>query len=65
MLDRKVALKLLAGHADDRWAAVVREARMLAKVNHPAVVTVYDVGQLDDVPFVAMEFVGGGDLNAA
>ncbi|MEM6993875.1 MAG: serine/threonine-protein kinase [Myxococcota bacterium] len=65
VLDRKVALKLLHARSDDRDVAVLREARMLAKVTHPAVVTVYDVGEMDGTPFVSMEFVAGGDLTRA
>ncbi|MEZ4401408.1 MAG: serine/threonine-protein kinase [Kofleriaceae bacterium] len=66
-LDREVAIKVLrAGRADDRDAArLVREARAMAQVRHPNVVTVYEVGQDCDVIFVAMERVTGPTLRAA
>lgn len=68
-LDRKVALKLLqqgpAGPMstlDPRWPKLVQEARMLAKLSDPEVVTVFDVGEHDGVGYLAMEYVEGGDL---
>ncbi len=68
-LDRKVALKLLqrTGEGpnptlDPGWPRLVREARMLARLSDPEVVTVYDVGEHEGVGYLAMEFVEGGDL---
>ena len=66
-LSRTIALKLLssARAGDDRDAFVarlVREAKVLAKVNHPNVVTVHDVGVDNDQVFIAMEFVEGISL---
>ena len=68
-LDRKVALKLLqqggAGPLstlDPRWPKLVQEARMLAKLSDPEVVTVFDVGEHEGVGYLAMELVRGGDL---
>lgn len=44
---------------------LVREARSLAALSHPNIVTVYDVGLVDGVdPFLAMEFLGGKNLRA-
>ena len=57
-LDRRVALKLLhRGGAD-----LVREARAIAKLAHPNVVAVHDIGRVDATPFVAMEYVDGVTL---
>ncbi|MFV8754530.1 serine/threonine-protein kinase [Nannocystaceae bacterium ST9] len=67
-LDRPVAVKLLRPEvsADGKARArMLREARSLAKLSHPNVITVYDVGTIDgeDGPvFVAMELVAGKDL---
>lgn len=64
-LRREVALKVLRpdGHHDARSVArLVRESRSLAKLRHPNVVTVYDVGVTDRGAFVAMERVDGSDL---
>jgi tetratricopeptide (TPR) repeat protein/predicted Ser/Thr protein kinase len=59
-LGREVALKLhRAGSGKDR---LHREAVAMAKLAHPNVVTVYEVGQLDDRLFVAMEYVRGTTL---
>lgn len=63
VLDRNVALKLLRGEGS-RAAALLREARVLAKVNHPNIVAIYDAGVADDHPFLAMELVSGSDLHA-
>jgi eukaryotic-like serine/threonine-protein kinase len=65
-LGRRVALKLLAENiADDRDARrrFEREARLAAKLDHPNVVQVFDVGEEDGRPFIVMEYVGGGALS--
>jgi serine/threonine protein kinase/tetratricopeptide (TPR) repeat protein len=66
-LDRKVAIKLLA-HRLGRHAAararLLREAQALAKLEHPNVVTVHDVGEHEGQLFVGMEFVQGQTLQA-
>ncbi len=63
-LDRKVALKLLRHRAIDAVssARLVREARSTAKLSHPNVVVVHDVGVHDGSVFMAMEHVEGGTL---
>src|SRR5579872_6353451 len=64
-LRREVALKtLLPGHATDaeirrRFTA---EAQALAGLRHPNIVTVYDVGEADGLPFFAMELIEGRSL---
>jgi hypothetical protein len=62
-LGRRVALKLLhvEGAGQER---LVREARALARVAHPNVVAVHDVGRFGDRAFVAMALVVGRDLRA-
>ena len=63
-LDRPVALKLIHPELLGSGARIrlAREARALAKVDHPAVVGVYEVGDFEGSLFVAMEFVEGGTL---
>ncbi|HEV7554643.1 MAG TPA: tetratricopeptide repeat protein [Kofleriaceae bacterium] len=63
-LDRKVAVKLLRENALDSVSRerLVREAKTLAKISHPNVVAVHDVGVADDSVFIAMELVTGGSL---
>ncbi|MEM6296569.1 MAG: serine/threonine-protein kinase [Myxococcota bacterium] len=68
-LDRKVALKLLhperlEGDLGSRGhARLIREAKAMAQLSHPHVVTVHDVGVFDERVFVAMEFVEGQTLS--
>lgn len=65
-LDRLVALKILPWHfvADsERSARFQREARALSSLNHPNLVTIYEVGEADGVHFIAMEFVKGQNLS--
>jgi tetratricopeptide (TPR) repeat protein len=67
-LGRRVAIKLLRTdkqHLEGPTkgqARLLREAQAMARVSHPHVISVYDVGTLDDSVFVAMEFVDGGTL---
>lgn len=64
-LGREVALKLLpADLAADagRRARFKREAQVVASLNHPHVVTVHAVDEVDDRPFLVMEFVDGQTL---
>jgi predicted Ser/Thr protein kinase len=64
-LDRVVALKILAGQqGDDPGFAerFTREARALARLNHPHIVAVYDFGQAGGLHYFIMEYVDGTDL---
>jgi len=63
-LDRKVAIKLLRAERDDEVGRdrLLREARALARLAHPHVVAVFDVGAVGDRVFVAMEYVAGTTL---
>lgn len=66
-LDRVVALKLLLPmRAESQQARkrFSREARLAARINHPCVAHVYDVGDFDDIPWIAMEFVPGKQLRS-
>jgi tetratricopeptide (TPR) repeat protein len=69
-LDRRVAVKLLrAGvggqtYRAERRARLLREAQAMARVAHPNVIAVYEVGTALDGVFVAMEFAPGGTLGA-
>jgi len=64
-LDRLVAIKVLAGerHDDPQFEArFSREARTLAKLSHPNIVTVHDFGKSDGMFYLVMEFVDGVNL---
>jgi serine/threonine protein kinase/tetratricopeptide (TPR) repeat protein len=63
-LDRRVAIKLVRpdAHRNIGRARLLREAQAIARVKHPSVITVHDVGTIDLEVFVAMEFVEGRTL---
>ncbi|MDE3721734.1 protein kinase [Nocardiopsis sp. N85] len=68
-LDRAVAIKqvLLPDHftdseRSDAHARVRREARSAARISHPSVITIHDVFDFEDDPWVVMELVEGGSL---
>ncbi len=69
-LDRKAAIKEMRVHTEDPGAMargqarLLREAQALAKLAHPNVVTVYEVGTVRDGVFVAMEYIEGQTLTA-
>jgi serine/threonine protein kinase/TolB-like protein len=65
-LEREVALKVLpaAMAADDTARSkLLREARMAARLNHPNVCTVHEVGEAEGQVYVAMELVSGRTLS--
>jgi predicted Ser/Thr protein kinase len=67
-LDRMVALKVIPPDAAKDPAFAVRferEARALARLNHPNIVTVHDFGQTGDVYWLLMEYVDGVNLRHA
>ncbi|MEZ4448227.1 MAG: protein kinase [Nannocystaceae bacterium] len=64
-LDRLVALKLIHDDpSEDGYERVAREARALARVSHPNVVQIFEVGRYGGQAFVAMELVEGETLGA-
>jgi TolB-like protein len=59
-LQREVAIKLLRPDVIGRSpAALLREARAAARVTHPSVCTIYEVGEHDGTPFLVMELLDG------
>jgi serine/threonine protein kinase/Flp pilus assembly protein TadD len=65
-LDRRVALKLLpdtmADHPDVR-ARFLREARAAARLDHPNIITIHEVGEFEGRPYIAMQYVEGRPLS--
>lgn len=64
-LDRIVALKILPpaiGGSPAFSSRFTREAKALAKLNHPGIVTIHEFGQRDGLYFIVMEFVDGVNL---
>lgn len=68
---RSVAIKVLdyaglsARDLNDAKARFFREAKAAGRLNHPNIVSIYDVGEQDEVAFIAMDFVAGEPLNGA
>ncbi|WPB74913.1 serine/threonine-protein kinase [Archangium violaceum] len=67
-LDRKVALKLLQtpdgeSASETARARLLREAQAMARVSHPNVIPIFDVGMWGDQVFLAMELADGGTLS--
>jgi serine/threonine protein kinase len=66
-LKRKVALKLLhqaAVATEEQRRRFLQEARAAAAVNHPNIATVFDIGEVGGIVFIAMEWVDGRQLRA-
>jgi len=65
-LNRKIAIKLLRARGGastvDGHTRLLREAQAIARLSHPNVVVVYDVGTFQETVFIAMEFVEGHTL---
>jgi len=66
VIRRYVALKLLsrAGRSTDAHDRFMREARAAGALQHPNIVTIYDLGESDSQLFIAMELVDGRDLSS-
>jgi serine/threonine protein kinase len=67
LIDRTVAIKTInINLSGDEIAGFVerfnREAKSAGRLNHPNIVTIYDVGRVDDIAFIAMEHLEGRDL---
>ncbi|MBL8975075.1 MAG: protein kinase, partial [Myxococcales bacterium] len=62
VLDRKIAVKVLRGGGEGASLRLLREAQAMARVAHPNVVTVHEVGTSHDQVYVAMEFIRGATL---
>ncbi|HZO13699.1 MAG TPA: protein kinase [Polyangiaceae bacterium] len=66
-LGRKVALKLVHSREFDspeRMERFMDEARITARFNHPHIVTIYEVGEHQGRPYLALEYIEGEDLAA-
>jgi len=67
-LKRAIAFKIVRaprgkpGDVESMQARLLREARAMAQISHPHVVTVYDVGSIEDRVFIVMELVDGRTL---
>jgi serine/threonine protein kinase/Tfp pilus assembly protein PilF len=68
-LDRKVALKILTSEmvddqTGDRVRRFVQEAKAASALNHPNILTIYEIDEVDSEQFIATEFIDGQTLRA-
>ncbi|MCX6548841.1 MAG: protein kinase [Acidobacteria bacterium] len=61
-LEREVALKILKDVDDQRRQALIGEAKLACQLNHPNIAHIYDAGEVDGTPYIAMELVEGRTL---
>src|SRR5262245_41253342 len=64
-LGRPVAIKLLRADyqpTEERVQRIHQEARVVCALNHPNIVTIYEIGEVDGAPFIVSEFIEGDTL---
>ena len=64
-MNRKVALKVLPRHFlhdPDFLERFEREMEVISRLEHPHILPIYDYGETDGVPYIAMRFLGGGSM---
>lgn len=61
-LERVVALKLLKGRDEAARKALIREAKTASQLTHPNIAVIFEAGEEEGTPFIAMEYVHGQTL---
>jgi serine/threonine protein kinase/ABC-type transporter Mla MlaB component len=67
ILQRNVAIKVLSNAelGTEGRTRLLQEAQAIAQLNHPNIVTVHDAGEVNEVPYIVMEYVEGKNLHEA
>ncbi len=63
-LERMVALKVLKDVDEQRRRALLAEAKLACQLNHPNIAVIFDAGETDGIPYIAMELVEGQGLRS-
>ena len=66
-LERKVAIKVLRrkfGKEEDGLRRFIREARSASALNHPNIITIYEIGEVDGTNYIAGEYIEGKTLHS-
>jgi serine/threonine protein kinase len=63
-LGREVAVKILIDHSEDTNDRLLSEARAMAQLSHPRIVTVYDAGKEGSIHYIVMELLRGKPLSS-
>lgn len=63
-LNRTVALKFLRGDDEQMTQRFLQEARAQSRIDHPNVCKVYEVGEVEGMPYIAMQYIPGESLKA-
>ena len=61
-LGRQVAVKIIRDSGEDLGGTIEREARLVARLQHPNIVSVFDAGQQDGNPYLVAEYIEGSSL---
>jgi eukaryotic-like serine/threonine-protein kinase len=64
-LNRTVALKFLRGDDEQMTQRFLQEARAQSRIDHPNVCKVYEVGEVEGMPYIAMQYIAGETLKVA